>query len=177
MKIRSMVVVILLIVIAAGAFLTGAWVNHVSHRSKPGERKILYYLDPMNPSYRSDKPGIAPGCGMPLEPVYANENGSEKKDATLLKSMPAGTIKISAERQQLIGVKEMVVEKVPWTHTVRVLGRVTPDENRIYRINAALTVGLRMSSRSLPAASLRKMSSWPPFILWIIGRLFKSILI
>lgn len=139
MKIRSMVILILLVVIAAGSFLTGAWVNHVSHRSKPGERKILYYVDPMNPSYRSDKPGIAPGCGMPLEPVYADDNDSEKKDANLLKSMPAGTIRIPAERQQLIGVKEMVVEKAPWTHTVRVLGRVTPDENRIYRINAALT--------------------------------------
>jgi membrane fusion protein, copper/silver efflux system len=92
----------------------------------------------MNPSYKSDKPGIAPGCGMPLEPVYADETDSERKDANLLKSMPAGTIRIPAERQQLIGVKEMVVEKAPWTHAVRVLGRVTADENRIYRINAAI---------------------------------------
>lgn len=34
------------------------------------ERKILYYVDPMHPAYKSDKPGIAPDCGMALEPVY-----------------------------------------------------------------------------------------------------------
>ena len=37
---------------------------------KPGgERKILYYVDPMHPAYKSDKPGIAPDCGMKLEPA------------------------------------------------------------------------------------------------------------
>ena len=35
-------------------------------------RKILYYVDAMHPWYRSDKPGIAPDCGMKLEPVYAD---------------------------------------------------------------------------------------------------------
>ena len=36
-------------------------------------RKILYYVDPMHPAYKSDKPGVAPDCGMTLEPVYADE--------------------------------------------------------------------------------------------------------
>ncbi len=36
-------------------------------------RKVLYYVDPMHPSYTSDKPGIAPDCGMALEPVYADD--------------------------------------------------------------------------------------------------------
>jgi RND family efflux transporter MFP subunit len=35
-------------------------------------RKILNYVDPMHPWYKSDKPGIAPDCGMKLEPVYAD---------------------------------------------------------------------------------------------------------
>src|SRR5208282_129896 len=39
----------------------------------PGERKILYYQDPMHPWYKSDKPGFAPDCGMKLVPVYADE--------------------------------------------------------------------------------------------------------
>ncbi len=38
-----------------------------------GERKILYWVDPMHPWYKSDKPGIAPDCNMPLEPVYADD--------------------------------------------------------------------------------------------------------
>ncbi len=44
------------------------------------QRKILYYVDPMHPAYKSDKPGIAPDCGMKLEPVYEDGSaGSESK--------------------------------------------------------------------------------------------------
>ena len=94
MKIRSMVIILLLI--AAGSFLAGYWVNHGGGRSKSGhERKILYYVDPMNPAYKSDKPGIAPGCGMPLEPVYADHNGFDASGSAFQKSMPSGTIRIS----------------------------------------------------------------------------------
>ena len=32
--------------------------------------KVLYWVDPMHPSYKSDKPGKAPDCGMDLVPVY-----------------------------------------------------------------------------------------------------------
>jgi RND family efflux transporter MFP subunit len=37
------------------------------------EPKVLYWVDPMHPSYKSDKPGIAPDCGMQLTPVYAQD--------------------------------------------------------------------------------------------------------
>lgn len=40
--------------------------------SDRGGRKVLYYVDAMHPWYKSDKPGIAPDCGMKLEPVYAD---------------------------------------------------------------------------------------------------------
>jgi Cu(I)/Ag(I) efflux system membrane fusion protein len=52
--------------------------------------------------------------------------------------LPPGAVKVSPEKQQMIGVKVVTVEKAPWSQTVRVLGRVAPDETRIYRINAAL---------------------------------------
>ena len=130
--------VLMLILIAAGSFLAGSWVTYQGGRSKAtAERKILHYVDPMNPAFKSDKPGIAP-CGMPLEPVYADQGDSAAGGADLRASMPPGTIRISPEKQQLIGVKTATVEKAPWSHTLRVLGRVTPDETRIYRINAAV---------------------------------------
>jgi RND family efflux transporter MFP subunit len=44
---------------------------------------------------------------------------------------------LSSEKQQLIGVKVARVEKTSGRHTLRALGRVVPDETRIYRINAA----------------------------------------
>ena len=133
MKTRTAVIVILFI--AVGSFLAGHWINQGVPRSVSAEkRKILYYVDPMNPAYKSDKPGIAPGCGMPLEPVYADQGGFKPSS-----SMPPGTVRIPIEKQQLIGVKTLKVEEIPWTYTVKVLGRVTPDENRVCRINAAVS--------------------------------------
>ncbi len=41
-------------------------------QSRPGERKILYWYDSMNPSYRTNKPGKAPD-GMDLVPRYADD--------------------------------------------------------------------------------------------------------
>ncbi|MCL5744247.1 MAG: efflux RND transporter periplasmic adaptor subunit [Acidobacteria bacterium] len=66
--------VLLFFVLLAAAF----WGGYVyKGRMKPGAagRKILYWVDPMHPAYKSDKPGIAPDCGMKLEPVYADGNG------------------------------------------------------------------------------------------------------
>ena len=49
-------------------FLGGVWVTwrvHGAGRSPPqGRARVLYWVDPMHPSYKSDKPGIAPDCGM-----------------------------------------------------------------------------------------------------------------
>jgi ferredoxin len=37
------------------------------------QRTILFWYDPMHPSYKSDKAGIAPDCGMALVPMYVGE--------------------------------------------------------------------------------------------------------
>ena len=53
--------------------------------SEPGgARKILFWYDPMHPAYRTDKPGIAPDCGMQLVPKYADDETAK---------MPAGTVR------------------------------------------------------------------------------------
>src|SRR5687767_5551447 len=61
----------------AGAFIAGHGYGRWYGKDAAGQagndkRKILYYVDPMHPWYKSDKPGIAPDCGMKLEPVYAD---------------------------------------------------------------------------------------------------------
>src|ERR1700736_2503527 len=63
-----------LLVVIAAAF-TGGYIYKAVKGSASGEksgRKVLYWVDPMHPAYKSDKPGIAPDCGMKLEPVYAD---------------------------------------------------------------------------------------------------------
>ena len=62
-------IVLSMLIVAAGFFLAGYWYSQHSSGSNPtAGRKILYFVDPMNPGFRAEKPGLAP-CGMPLEPV------------------------------------------------------------------------------------------------------------
>lgn len=110
----------------------------------PKQRKVLYWVDPMHPAYKSDKPGTAPDCGMELEPVYADggdaaTHGAEHKGYPDNPSaMPAGTVEITPEKQQLIGVKYGEVEKHGGARTIRALGKVTADETRIQHIHTKI---------------------------------------
>ena len=99
--------------------------------SKPAssdERKILFWYDPMHPAYKSDKPGIAPDCGMQLIPKYADED-------TGTKTMAVGTVKIAPDRQQLIGVRTSTVQREPLVRSVRTTGQVTADETKIEHVH------------------------------------------
>jgi multidrug efflux pump subunit AcrA (membrane-fusion protein)/YHS domain-containing protein len=95
----------------------------------PEARRVLYYVDPMHPAYKSDKPGTAPDCGMKLEPVYADAGGTGP-------SSQDGLIHISSEKQQLIGVRVVPVEVSSGTRELRLTGRVAVDETRMYRVNS-----------------------------------------
>src|SRR5215831_14348134 len=87
---------------AVASFLAGRWHNQPAAASTAA-RRVLYYRDPMHPSYTSDKPGTAPDCGMPLEPVFAGI-GRETK------TPPARGVYISPEKQQLLGVRTAAVQ-------------------------------------------------------------------
>jgi RND family efflux transporter MFP subunit len=130
--------IVTLAVLIIGAFLTGSWYGgeKSSRKSTSQERRILYYVDPMNPSHTSNEPGLAP-CGMKMEPVYAEEPMQSDALKNASSFMP-GTVKISPEKQQLIGVRVGSVEKKPLLHTIRLLGRVTTDEDRTYVVNATV---------------------------------------
>lgn len=92
--------------------------------ASPAERKILYWQDPMHPSYRADKPGIAPDCGMKLVPVY-------DEPVSPAGQMPEGTIRLSAEKQQLLGVTFGRVERRAVTRNIRAVAKIAFDESRI----------------------------------------------
>jgi Cu(I)/Ag(I) efflux system membrane fusion protein len=100
-------------------------------------RHVLYYVDPMHPSYKSDKPGIAPDCGMKLEPVYAEDAGSAP--AMLPVSTPiSGAVSIDSSMQKLLGIRVASAIKGSATRQLRVIGRVAPEDTRVYRINAGV---------------------------------------
>jgi RND family efflux transporter MFP subunit len=97
---------------------------------RSGERKILYWYDGMNPAFRSDKPGKAPD-GMNLVPMYGD--GGESAEY-----MPPGTVKISAVKQQLIGVRTETVKREPLSRTIRAVAQVQMDETKIARIHVKI---------------------------------------
>jgi Cu(I)/Ag(I) efflux system membrane fusion protein len=119
------------------AYLAGTW-NREYRASASGKAggRILYYHDPMHPAYRSDKPGIAPDCGMQLEPVYETEENAPGNPQISV-SLPPGMLSVSAEKQQAIGVRTGLVERVGVDHRLRTVGRVAVDEARTVRITAA----------------------------------------
>ena len=94
----------------------------------PTQRRVLYWYDPMHPAYTSDQPGIAPDCGMNLVPKYADE-------VEAMQDRPPGTVMLSMEKQQLIGVRTTEVRRAPLQRTIRTVGRVEPDETKIAHIH------------------------------------------
>jgi Cu(I)/Ag(I) efflux system membrane fusion protein len=97
------------------------------------ERRVLYWVDPMHPDYKSDHPGIAPDCGMQLEPVYAEPAASIETEAGPL---PPGSVGIDPAKRQLFGIHIARVERSSGAGKIRMLGRVVPEDTRIYRITS-----------------------------------------
>jgi membrane fusion protein, copper/silver efflux system len=152
MKNRWNIIVIIALVLMS--FLAGMFFKSGRNGSDgQGGRKVLYYVDPMHPSYKSDKPGIAPDCGMKLEPVYADGAGVSAPTET---AAAPGTVRISSDRQQLIGVKVATVEKRPVSQTIRMLGRVAVDETRVYRINSTLDGWMTKTSPKATGSLVKK---------------------
>ena len=118
----------------AFVFLLGRQHRGRSQVPEAGTRRVLYYVDPMHPAYKSDRPGVAPDCGMPLKPVYADEDVEPWALARPVEN--AGeTINISPEKQQLFGIRVAAVVRSSGKRTLRVPGRVAADETRVYRVN------------------------------------------
>lgn len=118
----------------------GRWyaLPDTAQASATNKRRILYYVDPMNPAHKSDKPGAAPD-GMALQPVYADEASvapaATPEAATAVPNFPMGTIQISPQRQQRIGVKYGMPSLGAAVKSIRAVGKVAPDEQRIARIH------------------------------------------
>jgi YHS domain-containing protein len=128
---RSRTLLILLGLLLPSAFLAGWLASPGGRPSAPDARRVLYYVDPMNPAFHSPSPGTAP-CGMPLEPVFADGAGAPAGGPT-----PPGAVTVGADRLQLVGVEREQVRARVLRDTVRLLGSVAADETRQYRITAA----------------------------------------
>jgi len=112
-----------------GGFAAG---HYLAHSRTDQSRRILYYVDPMHPSYKSSKPGKAPDCGMDLEPVYADSAAT----AVAPKSTPAMPgAEIDPAVRQLYGIRLAKAEKQPQHHSLRLFGRVAAEDTRVFRVD------------------------------------------
>ena len=130
---RRLVLAIACLLAIAASYGLG-WHRAHSQAGNQTGRHVLYYVDPMHPSYKSDKPGVAPDCGMKLEPVFA-EDPSNALATSATTELPAGAVRIDGATQRALGIRLALVEKNAPTQIIRAVGRVTPEDTRVYRIN------------------------------------------
>jgi Cu(I)/Ag(I) efflux system membrane fusion protein len=149
---------LLLFLVATGTFVAGSWYSQhkASANTSAGARKVLYYVDPMHPAYKSDKPGIAPDCGMQLVPVYAGSPLAAANSGNPSSSLPSGAVQIDPAKQQLFGVRVEPVEKSSGAYKIRLLGRVVPDEARVYKLNAGIDGFIQEVSTATTGSIVRK---------------------
>jgi Cu(I)/Ag(I) efflux system membrane fusion protein len=67
-----------------------------------------------------------------------------------------GTVSVSAEKQQLIGIRIAEVQRETVTYTLRVLGRVAVDDSRLYIINATTRGWVLHLADVTPGAMVKK---------------------
>lgn len=89
-----------------------------------GEKKPLYYYDPMYPQQKFDKPGKSPFMDMMLIPVYG-EDGADNE-----------SVKISSRIVQNLGVRTAEVTQGKLDKKVQVVGTVAFDERAVAVVQA-----------------------------------------
>jgi len=88
--------------------------------SAPKEKKVQYWVAPMDASYRREEPGKSP-MGMDLVPVYEDDAGSG--------------VKISPAVENNLGVRTRTIEEGLLWRRIDTVGYVDFDENKISHIH------------------------------------------
>jgi len=101
--------------------------EQVPSEDQKGEREILYWQAPMNPSEIYDKPGKSK-MGMDLVPVYADEASSSE-----------GMVKINPVVVQNMNVRTEPVVQKNLSTTVRAVGKVEYDEQKLHIVNTKIS--------------------------------------
>jgi len=99
---KTMIVAAVLLAVAAGG---GYWAGQqrgatavAKASSTPGEKKVLYWYDPMSPAQHFDKPGKSPSMDMALVPKYADDE-------------PGAGLKVDPGATQNLGMRLAKVER------------------------------------------------------------------
>ena len=162
---------LILIVLAAGATGGYWWANRAQMRpaaattavpQTPGERKVLYWANPMNPGIHSDRP-MKDNMGMDYTPVYAPIAPTQRRVLYWANPMNPGIhsdrpmkdnmgmdyvpvyasatpgendsgLRIDPRQAQNLGVRLTTVQMRPMGQAIQTVGTVAVDQNRIETI-------------------------------------------
>tara|TARA_R110002153_G_scaffold54973_3_gene152983 strand:+ start:7964 stop:9847 length:1884 start_codon:yes stop_codon:yes gene_type:complete len=123
-------------IIAAGILILGIILGNVfsggDSETTHAEGEHNYVQDPvtqlwtcsMHPQIKMEEPGNCPICGMELIPMESSDDSSE--------NIAANEIVMNEEAYQLANIQTTIVEKASADKEIRLLGRVKPDERRLY---------------------------------------------
>jgi multidrug efflux pump subunit AcrA (membrane-fusion protein) len=92
----------------------------------PGGAQARYWKAPMDPTYVREAPGKSP-MGMDLVPACEDEGGTS-----------AGTVRVSPDMVQNIGVRTARVERRDLSRRVRAVGRVDYDERLVDHVHTKI---------------------------------------
>jgi membrane fusion protein, copper/silver efflux system len=88
---------------------------------------------------------------MKLEPVYADESAG-----SVSRIIVPGTIAVSPDKQQMLGIATTVVSDGPLANRIRTTGRVLADDTRLYRVTAGSEGWVRKIYPAATGAFVRK---------------------
>ena len=98
-----------------------------SLRMQSTEAQPLYWVAPMDPNFKRDKPGLSP-MGMDLVPVYADGENSGGKDSP-------GTIRIDPNVVNNLGVRTAKVQRKALDITIKTVGYVQYNEDTLVHVH------------------------------------------
>ena len=105
--------------------------GHDSQTTTESAKKQMYHC-PMHPTYISDKPGDCPICNMKLVPMKETD---DKSSAGL---SGQASVTITPQQEQLIGVRKEQVTGRTLTRTIRAVGTIVYNAQKMYHINTKI---------------------------------------
>jgi Cu(I)/Ag(I) efflux system membrane fusion protein len=146
----------LFLVLGAGVFLAGSWYGQRVPVTPATTRQpeSVPHGNATHAAHIAYTPGNAEAAGMSSNPVHVHGGIAALGGSPVLGS--PGTVEISHEKQQLLGVQVRPAAKASDTQTLRFLGRVAPDETRVYRLNAGIEGFIRDVSAVTTGSQVKK---------------------
>jgi membrane fusion protein, copper/silver efflux system len=137
------------------------------------DSNVDHWTCTMHPSVHAKDPGQCPICSMDLVPVMkesatparSSKNAPQHDHAAMLAgkptdssvtSPPSHEFVVPVERQQQIGVSFATVEMKPLSHSIRAVGRVVPETQRVWRVVSRTSAYVQELGVNAPGELVKK---------------------